>query len=115
MEIYHTGVVCETATPTVVPVATDTPTETATPVPPSPTACPIQYQDVPPTSEWYPYVRCLACRKIANGYACGGPGEPCNPAGDGYFRLFNNVTRSQIAKMVSNAAGFGEPTGAQQY
>ena len=60
-------------------------------------------------------MRCLACRKVANGYACGGPGEPCDPNNNGYFRLFNNVTRSQIAKMVSIAAGFGEPTGSQQY
>ncbi len=78
-----------------------------------PTACPIQYVDVPPGSEFYPYIRCLACRKIANGYACGGPGEPCDPNNTGYFRPFMSITRGQIAKMVSNAAGFGEDPGPQ--
>ncbi len=82
---------------------------------PAPTACLIQYVDVPPGSEFYPFIRCLACRKIANGYACGGPGEPCDPNNTGYFRPFNNITRSQIAKMVSLAAGFGEDPGPQIY
>jgi hypothetical protein len=71
--------------------------------------------DVPPVSTFYPYVRCLACRKAANGYACGGPGEPCDANNTGYFRPFNNITRSQIAKIVSISAGFGEDPGPQIY
>jgi hypothetical protein len=97
-------------TPPATPPATSVPSSTATV---GPTACPIQYVDVPPGSEFYPYIRCLACRKIANGYACGGPGEPCDPNNTGYFRPFMPITRGQIAKMVSNAAGFGEDPGPQ--
>ncbi len=112
-------------TPTVVPTAPATVAPSSTPTTPpatvvpsatstvGPTACPIQYVDVPPGSEFYPYIRCLACRKIANGYACGGPGEPCDPNNTGYFHPFHPITRGQIAKMVSNAAGFGEDPGPQ--
>ena len=78
-----------------------------------PTACPIQFADVLPDNVFYPFIRCLACRKIANGYPCGGPGEPCNANGDGYFRPGNDVLRGQIAKMVAIAAGFGEDPGPQ--
>jgi hypothetical protein len=46
-------------------------------------------------------VRCLACRGIISGYA------------DGTFKPDNLVTRGQLAKIVSNAAGFNEPPGAQ--
>ncbi len=98
--------------------ATPTPTATATmAVTPTvgPTACTIQYVDVPPDSTFYTFIRCLACRKVANGYACGSPGEPCDPNNTGYFRPGNDVTRSQIAKMVSIAAGFGEDPGPQIY
>ena len=99
---------------TVPPTSTSTTTvPPATATVPVPTACPIQYADVLPGSEFYPYVRCLACRKVANGYPCGGPGEPCNANNDGYFRPFNNVTRGQIAKMVAISAGFGEDPGPQ--
>ncbi|HKP51842.1 MAG TPA: S-layer homology domain-containing protein [Chloroflexia bacterium] len=111
------------ATNTVGPTNTVPPTNTVGPTNtpggptntpgPEPTACPIQYQDVLPGDEFYPYIRCLACRKIANGYACGGPGEPCDGDNTGYFRPGNDITRSQIAKMVSIAAGFGEDPGPQ--
>ena len=66
-------------------------------------------------SEFYPFIRCLSCRKAANGYACGGPGEPCNANNDGYFRPFASITRGQISKIVSISAGFGEDPGAQIY
>ncbi|HEX8218472.1 MAG TPA: hypothetical protein VF914_04565, partial [Chloroflexia bacterium] len=49
-------------------VITPSPTTTAT-------MCPIQFQDVPQSSDvssFYPYVRCLACRGIVSGYPCGG-------------------------------------------
>jgi hypothetical protein len=41
-------------------------------------------------------VHCLACRTIVSGY------------GDGTFRPNANVTRGQLSKIVSNAAGFSE-------
>lgn len=48
------------------------------------------------------------------GYPCGGEGEPCVGSDSmPYFRPSNNVTRGQLAKIVSNAAGFdGTPVGA---
>jgi hypothetical protein len=67
---------------------------------------------VPSTDPFYPYIRCLACRGIVGGYLCGGPGEPCPGA---YFRPTNPVTRGQVSKIVSEAAGFSEPVpGTQQ-
>jgi hypothetical protein len=51
----------------------------------------------------------MACRGIINGYASGcGSGNPC-------FRPGNNVTRGQLAKIVSNAAGFSEPPLSQNF
>ena len=65
---------------------------------------------------FYPFIECLACRGIINGYPCGGPGEPCNGNNDPYFRPGNNVTRGQFSKIASNSAGFNDPPdNAQQY
>ncbi|MEO8289063.1 MAG: M14 family zinc carboxypeptidase [Chloroflexota bacterium] len=99
-----------TCTPT--PMQTGTPSSTPSV---TPTACLIQFQDVVQGSTFYPYVRCLACLGIINGYPCGGLGEPCGSTNDPYFRPNNNVTRGQIAKIVSNSAGFTDPAGAQIY
>ncbi len=87
-----------TATPTV--TATTTPTATATTTP-----CAIQFADVPVGSTFYTFIRCLACRGIVGGYACGGPGEPCPGP---YYRPNNPVTRGQVAKIVAESAGFNE-------
>jgi hypothetical protein len=58
---------------------------------------------------FYSYVRCLTCRGFLSGYPCGSPGEPCiGPANQPYFRPTNNATRGQIAKILSNAAGYSE-------
>lgn len=81
----------------------------------TPTVCTLQFEDVLPGSTFYPYVRCLACKGILSGYPCGGVGEPCNPTNDPYFRPNNNITRGQIAKVVSNAAGFNEPVSGQTF
>jgi hypothetical protein len=70
---------------------------------PTPTACALQFSDVPSGHAFYPYIRCLACRGIVSGYA------------DGTFRPDRFVTRGQLAKIVSNAAGLVEPPGAQIY
>jgi hypothetical protein len=163
--------------PTATPVPSDTPVPTLTPVPPSatPTACTLSFSDVPLGSTFYPYIRCLAClgivngypdgtfkpnnnvtrgqlskivsnsagfndnqttqmfqdvpvgstffayigrlasRGYINGYACGGPGEPCQPGNLPYFRPNNPATRGQISKIVSNAAGFNDPPSGQQF
>jgi carboxypeptidase T len=67
------------------------------------TACTVTFTDVPPTDPFWTNIRCLACRGIVSGYA------------DGTFRPYNNITRGQIAKIVSNAAGFQEPVSGQRY
>jgi hypothetical protein len=118
MEIYSPATPCpgETVTPTPTSGVTNTPTETpitggtvtSTPAATS-TSCPLQFTDVPPDHTFYDSIRCLACRGIINGYSSGcETGNPC-------FRPGNFVTRGQVSKMASNAAGFSEPVGAQQY
>ncbi len=66
-------------------------------------------------STFYDYIQWMACRGYVNGYPCGGAGEPCVPPGNQpYFRPGNSVTRSQLLKMVVNAAGWtvvNPPTG----
>ncbi len=88
------------------------PIPTGTSVPPTmtpggstatPTLCSITFSDVPTTHTFYPFIRCLACKGIISGYA------------DGTFRPGNNIMRGQIAKMVSNAAGFSEPATIQSF
>jgi hypothetical protein len=102
--------------------ATNTPLGTDTPAPSpaitnsaTPATCTLSFEDVPPNSTFYPYIRCLACLGIINGYQCGEPGEPCNPNNDPYFRPGNDVTRGQLSKIVSNAAGFSEPHTEQSF
>jgi hypothetical protein len=51
---------------------------------------------VPAENTFYANIRCLACRGIVSGYP------------DGTFRPSNSVSRGQIAKIVSNAAGLAE-------
>jgi hypothetical protein len=69
----------------------------------APTACAITFADVPEDSTFYIYIRCLACKDIISGYS------------DGSYRPGNDVTRGQIAKVVSNAAVFSEDPGPQIY
>jgi hypothetical protein len=68
-----------------------------------------------PGNTFYPFIKCLACRNIINGYPCGGTGEPCNPNSDPYFRPSNSITRGQLAKVVSQSAGFSEPHTGQTF
>ncbi|MEO8289177.1 MAG: S-layer homology domain-containing protein [Chloroflexota bacterium] len=86
--------VTSTETPTVTATMTASTISSATA-----TECMLVFTDVPEGSTFYPFVRCLACRGIVSGYP------------DGTFRPNNNVTRGQLAKIVSNAAGFHEPSG----
>jgi hypothetical protein len=73
------------------------------------------FEDVPPGSTYYLFVERLANWGIVDGYACGTePGEPCvPPANRLYFRPNANATRGQIAKVVSDAARYWDPRGAQ--
>jgi hypothetical protein len=67
------------------------------------TPCAITFSDVPADNTFYSSVRCLACRGIISGYA------------DGTFRPNVQVTRGQLAKIVSNAAGFSEAVSGQTF
>jgi hypothetical protein len=71
------------------------------------------FEDVPPGSTFYVWIERLSTRGIIQGYPCGSPGEPCQPPGNRpYFRPYNNVTRGQLSKITSGAAGWTEtPTG----
>ena len=42
--------------------------------------------------------------EIVSGYACGGPGEPCDREDRPYFRPYNLVTRGQLSKIAVAAA-----------
>jgi hypothetical protein len=95
---------CNQGTPTPTAVTTGTVVPTFTTVPSStPTVCSISFTDVPNDNPFYAFIRCLACRSIISGYD------------DGTFRPGNDITRSQIAKIVSNSAGFDEDPGPQIY
>jgi hypothetical protein len=75
-----------------------------------------RFEDVPPTNPYYVWVQRMANRGLISGYPCGGPGEPCVPPGNlAYYRPDANATRGQIAKIVSNGAGFSEPPVGQLF
>src|SRR5262249_7524546 len=101
------------------PTPTSSPTVTGTPptaIPTStPTHCPLRFEDVPDSSAFHDYIRCLACRGIVSGYACSGPGEPCNPSDDPYFRPSKSVSRGQVAKIVALSAGINRPASGQTF
>ena len=71
------------------------------------------FEDVPNGSTFWLWIERLAGRGIISGYPCGGPFEPCvAPGNRPYFRPNNDVTRGQLSKIVSGAAGWTEtPTG----
>jgi hypothetical protein len=111
-----TATATHTTAPTQTPGGPSATTEPSqTPVPPTSTTapsatpsvtstpCTISFTDVPPDHIFYAYIRCLACRGVVSGYD------------DGTFRPFNDITRGQIAKVVSNSAGFDEDPGPQVY
>jgi uncharacterized delta-60 repeat protein len=71
------------------------------------------FEDVPNGSTFWLWIERLSSRGIIGGYPCGGPFEPCvGPGNRPYFRPGNDVTRGQLSKIVSGAAGWTEtPTG----
>jgi hypothetical protein len=73
------------------------------PARPTPTVCPIQFPDAPPGSTFYPFIHCLACLGILNGFP------------DGSFRPNSNVTRGQLSKIVANSAGFSDQQPSQMF
>jgi hypothetical protein len=91
------------------------------------------FEDVPEDSTFYKFVQRLARRYTSGsdyqsvepvivGYTCGGvnpqtqESEPCiAPGNRPYFRPYNNATRGQIAKIISNGANYYEAPGNQRY
>lgn len=74
------------------------------------------FEDIPPGSPFYAFINSLATRGFIGGYPCGGAGEPCvQPLQRSYFRPNSPASRGQIAKIVSNTAGFSDAPGAQLY
>jgi N-acetylneuraminic acid mutarotase len=74
------------------------------------------FQDVPYNNPFWLWVERLSGRGIIGGYPCGGPFEPCiTPANRPYFRPNNNVTRGQLSKITSGAAGWTETPTAQTF
>jgi hypothetical protein len=106
----RTRTATRTATPTLTRTPTDTPGPTATPI-----TCSAVFADVPASNTFYAPVQCLACLGILGGYPCGGPGEPCDIYRSPYFRPNASVTRGQIAKIVSNSAGYQEDPGQRVF
>ncbi|HYO49386.1 MAG TPA: S-layer homology domain-containing protein [Chloroflexia bacterium] len=107
---FGTNTAVSSATHTTLPTITGTAGEATETPPPAtsiptntPTPCAITFTDVPSNHTFYAYIQCLACRGIISGYF------------DGTFRPNNDITRGQIAKVVSNAAGFNEDPGPQVY
>ncbi|MDQ3928568.1 MAG: NPCBM/NEW2 domain-containing protein, partial [Chloroflexota bacterium] len=93
-----------TLTRTATHTATGTATSTSTPLAsPTTVACEVQFSDVPVGSTFYSYVQCLACRGVLGGYE------------DGTFRPEAGITRGQLAKIVSNAAGYNESVSGQTF
>ncbi len=89
-----------TATASITTTTVATPAPSATGYPshtPTPTACTVQFRDVPTGSTYFDYVLCLACRGIVSGYA------------DGTFRPNNLTTRGQVCKIDILAAGITLP------
>ncbi len=76
------------------------------PAPPTPT-----FADVPGGSPFYGYVEAAAGAGLISGYACGGPGEPCDAQHRPYFRPGASATRGQTAKIVDLSLAGGLPGG----
>ncbi len=64
------------------------------------------FADVKPDFPFFDVIETAAAHSIVSGYTCGGPGEPCDAAHRPYFRPYNNVTRGQLTKIVTVAAGW---------
>lgn len=73
------------------------------------------YADVAPGSAFYDFVQRLSIHGVISGYVCGGIGEPCDGESRPYFRPASSATRGQIAKIVSNAAGYSEEHTEQTF
>jgi N-acetylmuramoyl-L-alanine amidase len=71
------------------------------------------FADVPAGHPFYSFVEEAAAHGAVSGYTCGGPGEPCDGAHRPYFRPQADVTRGQIAKILTTARGWTPLTPSQ--
>ncbi len=76
---------------------------------------PYTFADVPSGSTFFLYVEAAYREGVVSGYPCGGPGEPCDSASRPYFRPSANVTRGQIAKIISNGSRFTDTISGQTF
>lgn len=58
------------------------------------------FADVPASNTFFDNANALYIDGIISGYACGGPGEPCDADNRPYYRPGNNVSRQQMTKFV---------------
>jgi hypothetical protein len=65
--------------------------------------CAVQFSDVAQGSTFYPFVHCMTCQGVVGGYS------------DGTFRPNAQLTRGQLAKIVSSAAGYADAPGGQMF
>jgi len=63
----------------------------------------MTFTDVDQYNPFYIYIKCLYCRGIVSGYS------------NNTFRPFNNMTRGQVSKVVSNAAGINDAVSGVRY
>jgi hypothetical protein len=72
------------------------------------------FVDVLPGSTFWLYVEQAKAHNAIDGYACGGPGEPCTGT---YFRPNNNMTRGQASKVIANSypVDYNIPAGQQSF
>lgn len=61
------------------------------------------FADVPSSNPFFNNANTLYREDIIGGYACGGPGEPCDPYRRPYFRPGSSVTRQQMTKFIDEA------------
>lgn len=108
-------------------------------------SCPLRFADVPESSPFFAAIECLACQGIVSGYTIypsppppvpsvpastitpgGTPATPTPtfnpnltptpfPTPVVVFRPNSNVTRGQLAKIVSNSAGYEESPGDEMF
>jgi glucose/arabinose dehydrogenase len=72
------------------------------------------FSDVPTSNPFWLFVERLTTSGAISGYACGGPGEPCDPQQRPYFRWEANATRGQISKITAVTAGWHGPVPPTQ-
>ncbi len=74
------------------------------------------FEDVAPGSTFWVWIERVRLHGVISGYDCGAsPAGPCNPPlNRPYFLPYNDVTRGQLAKIVSGAAEYSEPIPSGQ-